>query len=152
AEPLRRGHHLAGLGGDGLHRYGPPPARHVDGDGELHEAPLRSRGFSATFRPSPSMFSSITSTKIAAPGNPGTHHAFVTYSSPLVSICPRLTTFGSPTPRKLSDASARMAEEPSSAIMATTGGRVVGRISRNMRWRSPAPRARALCTKASSFR
>ena len=45
-----------------------------------------------------------------------------------------------------------MAEEPSSAIMATTGGRVLGRISRNMRWRSPAPRARALCTKASSFR
>src|SRR5439155_1112425 len=104
-------HHLERLRGDGRHRHVRPSPHHVDGDREPHTPPRRSRGFRATLRPSPSTLRSRTRTKIAAPGNPGTHHAFVTYSSPLVSIWPRLTTFGSPTPRKLSDASARMAEE-----------------------------------------
>src|SRR5207247_10884954 len=67
------------------------------------------RGFSATLSPSPTALSNSTSAKIAAPGKAGTHHAVVALSSPFVSICPRLTTFGSPTPRKLSDASVRMA-------------------------------------------
>src|SRR5262249_62160600 len=144
AEPLRRDHHLQRLRGHGVHRQVGPAAGHVDGDREPHDPPFRSRGFSATLSPSPSRFSRMTSTKMAAPGNPGTHHALVTYSSPLVSICPRLTTFGSPTPRKLSEASARIPDDASSAIIATTGGSVFGRISRNIRRTSPAPTARAL--------
>src|SRR5437016_3632992 len=120
AQALGGHHHLERLRGDGLHRHVRPSPHHVDGDREPHTPPRRSRGFRATLRPSPSTLRSRTRTKIAAPGNPGTHHASVTYSSPLASIWPRLTTFGSPTPRKLSDASARMAEEPSSASMAPT--------------------------------
>src|SRR5512137_207174 len=79
------------------------PARHVDGDGEPHKpTPFNpSRGFSAMLSPSPSAFKSTTRVKMAAPGNAGTHHAVVALSRPFVSIWPRLTTFGSPTPRKL---------------------------------------------------
>ena len=77
------------------------------------------------------------------PGKVAVHHAMRMNCSACISIWPRETTFGSPTPRKLSEASVMMAPAIRSEMVGMTTGSALGRMCRSMivKWLTPTVRA-----------
>lgn len=71
-------------------------------------------------------------------------------SRPAPTMLPQLTTLGSPSPRKESPASDRMALATSTAVVTTSGVIALGRISRKMMRACPAPSVRAARTNSRS--
>src|SRR6185312_16675174 len=113
------------------------PRRKVDGqvpdveDRVLHQS-LRSRGFSASLRPSPTRLIASTVTRIATPGIAQSHHARCRKSRAAPTMNPQLITFGSERPRNDSADSVRIAVATSSDPVTMIHDTQLGRIWRTM--------------------
>src|SRR5262249_1210844 len=86
------------------------------------------RGVKASFNPSPIKLSPRTLMKMVSPGKVAVHQALRMNWSACISIWPREITLGSPTPRKLNEASVMMAPAVRSEAVGMTTGKALGRI------------------------
>src|SRR6185312_7186711 len=100
-------------------------------DGRLHQRSLKP-GLNASFRPSPIRLRLRTVRKMARPGNVTVHQPSMRYSRLEPMMRPQLITLGSPSPRKLSPASNRMAIPTTSAAETMSGGAALGSTTRHM--------------------
>ena len=94
-----------------------------------------------------------TTQTIASPGGMSAHHApaeTAPRSKAKFSIWPQLMTVGSPSPRKASVDSDRIARLMTSTMLASMSGSTAGMMWRRRMWKSPAPMARARMTNFRS--
>ena len=107
----------------------------------------RSLGSRASLRPSPTMLKAKTTSMIARPGAKDNTGVVSRYRYPSLTIAPQAAPGGAiPTPRKLSAASAKMADPIIMVIKTMRGGKQLGATCLSMTLELLAPMARPAMT------